>query len=240
MLYLTQRSPEFLPLMRSAIRRLEQMGIGEAFNDEAAPGQFELNLAPTDPVTAADWTVRAKRALRDAAYEHRACGHVHGPAVPGLRQRLAPAPVAVARRRTRVRRRRRSVALLGRRNAGHGGGGDVDLCPDDQFVPPPGRLRRRADHPTWGEDNKGAVRTITRPAASVPSEHRLAAADANPYLVLAAILAGGLAGLEERIDPPEPVTNLPWGLPDRSRGCPARSPPPPTLLPPTNGCARAR
>ncbi len=27
-------------------------------------------------------------------------------------------------------------------------------------------------------------------------------------------MAGGLAGLEERIEPPEPVTNLPWGLPE--------------------------
>ncbi len=71
MAYLTQRSPEFLPILRSATDRLEAMGIPwEAFNDEAAPGQFELNLAPADPVTTADRTVRAKRALRDAAYEH--------------------------------------------------------------------------------------------------------------------------------------------------------------------------
>src|SRR4051812_43564700 len=69
--YLTQRAPEYLPLMRGATRRLERMGIDwEAFNDEAAPGQFEVNLAPADPVTAADWTVRAKRALREAAFEH--------------------------------------------------------------------------------------------------------------------------------------------------------------------------
>ena len=101
-----------------------------------------------------------KRALRDAAYEHERAVTFMARPFPvygsGLHLHLP-----VARRRTRVRRRRRSVALLGRRNAGHGGGGDVDLCPDDQFVPPPGRLRRRADHPTWGEDNKAAVRTIT-------------------------------------------------------------------------------
>ena len=98
--------------------------------------------------------------------------------------------------------------------------GATSIC-----VPTINSFRRQVDFaavpttPTWGEDNKGAaVRTITRPAASV-REHRLAAADANPYLVLAAILAGGLAGLDERIDPPA-VTNLPWGLPDRSQRLP--------------------
>jgi glutamine synthetase len=217
MLYLTQRSPEFLPLMRSAIRRLDQMGIGwEAFNDEAAPGQFELNLAPTDPVTAADWTVRAKRALRDAAYEHERAVTFMARPFPvygsGLHLHLSlwrdGAPV---------------FAEDGEALRYWVGGtlvtvaGATSIC-----VPTINSFRRQVDFaavpttPTWGEDNKGAaVRTITRPAASLRVEHRLAAADANPYLVLAAILAGGLAGLEERIDPPDPVTNLPWGLPDR-------------------------
>jgi glutamine synthetase len=49
-------------------------------------------------------------------------------------------------------------------------------------------------------------------------EHRVAAADANPYLVMAVVLAGGLSGLDEKLDPPEPETGLPWGLPaDRPR-----------------------
>src|SRR5206468_2810115 len=37
--------------------------------------------------------------------------------------------------------------------------------------------------PTWGEENKGAaLRTITRGGPSARVEHRVAAADANPYL----------------------------------------------------------
>jgi glutamine synthetase len=69
--------------------------------------------------------------------------------------------------------------------------------------------------PTWGEDNKGAaVRTITRAGTAARVEHRVAAADANPYLVLATAIAGGVAGLEERIDPPPAAAHLPWGLPE--------------------------
>jgi glutamine synthetase len=36
-------------------------------------------------------------------------------------------------------------------------------------------------------------------------ENRLAGADANPYLAMAATLAAGLAGLQERLSPKDPV-----------------------------------
>jgi glutamine synthetase len=222
MVYLTQRSPEYLPLMRAATRRLEQMGIGwEAFNDEAAPGQFELNLAPTDPVTAADWTVRAKCALRDAAFEHHRAVTFMARPFPvygsGLHLHLS------------LWRDGTSVFAQGGDTLRHWIGGTLatvagatSIC-----VPTINSYRRQVDFaavpttPTWGEDNKGAaLRTIVRDGCAARVEHRLAAADANPYLVLAVVLAGGLAGLEERIDPPEPVTGLPWGLPDRFQRLP--------------------
>ena len=37
-------------------------------------------------------------------------------------------------------------------------------------------------------------------------EHRVAAADINPYIALAAALGSGLWGIENRIEPTEPVT----------------------------------
>jgi glutamine synthetase len=215
MLYLTQRSPEFLPVLRSATRRLEQMRIPwEAFNDEAAPGQFELNLAPADPVTAADWTVRAKQALRAAAFEHgRTVTFMAKPFATygsGLHLHLSlwrdDAPVFTAQG--------------GELRSWVGGSLATAAGAMSIHVPTINSFRRQVDFaavpttPTWGEDNKGtAVRTITRPGAPGRVEHRMAAADANPYLVLATVLAGGLAGLEERIDPPDPASNLPWGLP---------------------------
>ena len=168
MLYLTQRSPEFLPLMRSAIRRLEQMGIGwEAFNDEAAPGQFELNLAPTDPVTAADWTVRAKRALRDAAFEHdRAVTFMARPFPvygSGLHLHLSlwrdGAPVFAEDGEALRYWVGGTLATVA---------GATSIC-----VPTINSFRRQVDFaavpttPTWGEDNKGGGRTDDHPPRCV-------------------------------------------------------------------------
>lgn len=61
---------------------------------------------------------------------------------------------------------------------------------------------------TWGIDNRTtAVRTISGSAKSTRIELRLSGADMNPYLAMAASLAAGLTGIEQRLEPPEPVTN---------------------------------
>ena len=44
-------------------------------------------------------------------------------------------------------------------------------------------------------------------------EHRVAGADANPYLVLAAILGAALEGMENRIEPPAPMVSAEEALP---------------------------
>ena len=60
--------------------------------------------------------------------------------------------------------------------------------------------------PTWGINNRTVgLRIPAGDAASRRVEHRVAGADANPYLVLAAILAGAHHGLTNRIDP-GPIT----------------------------------
>ena len=43
------------------------------------------------------------------------------------------------------------------------------------------------------------------PAKSTRVEYRVAAADANPYLALAAAVGSGLWGIENKIDPGEPI-----------------------------------
>ena len=65
--------------------------------------------------------------------------------------------------------------------------------------------------PTWGHDNRTvALRVPSGAAAARRIEHRVAGADANPYLVLAAVLAGIHHGLDQRLEP---------GAPDRQRLC---------------------
>jgi glutamine synthetase len=60
--------------------------------------------------------------------------------------------------------------------------------------------------PTWGINNRTvSLRVPAGPPASRHVEHRVAGADANPYLVAAVVLAGMLHGIEQRIDPGPPV-----------------------------------
>ena len=55
---------------------------------------------------------------------------------------------------------------------------------------------------TWGIENRTtALRVIPGSAKSQRIEYRLGAADANPYLALAAVIASGLLGIEEKLQP---------------------------------------
>ena len=88
---------------------------------------------------------------------------------------------------------------------------------------------------TWGVENRTtALRVIPGKPGSQRIEYRVAAADANPYLVTAAAIASGLAGIEQGLSPTEPVVGnaydqqhppqlaLPRSLADaaaRLRGC---------------------
>jgi len=56
--------------------------------------------------------------------------------------------------------------------------------------------------PTWGVNNRTvSLRVPAGPPGGRHIEHRVAGADANPYLALAALLAGVHYGLTNRIDP---------------------------------------
>ncbi len=60
--------------------------------------------------------------------------------------------------------------------------------------------------PTWGVDNRTVSFRIPKGAPSTRHiEHRVAGADANPYLALAALLAGVHRGLSHRLDPGPPI-----------------------------------
>lgn len=58
---------------------------------------------------------------------------------------------------------------------------------------------------SWGVDNRTcAIRAIPGSPSSQRVEYRIAAADMNPYLALAAALGSGLWGIENRIEPGQP------------------------------------
>jgi len=60
---------------------------------------------------------------------------------------------------------------------------------------------------TWGVENRTcALRVIQGGARAQRVEYRIAAADINPYLALAVAIGSGLWGIEQRIEPDEPIT----------------------------------
>lgn len=59
---------------------------------------------------------------------------------------------------------------------------------------------------SWGIDNRTcALRAIPGAPESQRVEYRVTAADINPYIALAAALGSGLWGIENRIEPDEPI-----------------------------------
>jgi glutamine synthetase len=96
----------------------------------------------------------------------------------------------------------------------HAIGGMKDLLAPSMaiFAPNANSYRRfRANSyapvaPTWGVNNRTvSLRVPAGPAKGRHIEHRVAGADANPYLALATMLAGVHHGISQGIDPGPPV-----------------------------------
>jgi glutamine synthetase len=211
------------PFMDEVTRRLNWYGIEwEGWNDENGLGQIELNLVPSDPVTIADAAVRTKQIIYEVAVDqgmsatfmaHPAPGYSSGMHIHHSLTEDGQAVFFDAARPDHY-----SDLLR------HWIGGMIStmpgavsyLCPTinsyrrlTEFAAPPSTA-------TWGEENKScALRLISRTPGLTRVEHRLGAADLNPYLGLAVILAGGIAGVRRQIEPPDEFNLIGWGLPDR-------------------------
>lgn len=205
-----------------ALGRLNALDIAvEGWHDEAAPGQFECNLFPADPVTAADQVVRAKQVMREVALD-LGCSvtfmakpvdaYGNGLHVHHSLTNLAdgePALLASGGDLTEPARQWLAGVVATMRAA------------TSILTPTVNSFRRMvgwAAAPTtatWAEDNKSTgVRLLTRSPTSARIEQRAASGDANPYLVLATVLAGGIVGLEQRLPLGEPLHVAGWGLPE--------------------------
>jgi glutamine synthetase len=180
---------------------------------EYAPGQFEINLKHRpDALRACDDAIYLKRAIKAIAERQGMLAsfmakpfvaqagsglHVHVSVLdPSGRNVFACTPEAPSDTlRFAVGGLQRSAA-------------DCMLM----FAPHANSYRRFVPNAfvplndCWGFNNRTvAMRIPHSDADNIRIEHRIAGADANPYLVTAAVLAGILRGLDERADPGPPV-----------------------------------
>lgn len=94
-------------------------------------------------------------------------------------------------------------------------GGLMEAMPESMalFAPNVNAYRRYAPNNyvpvkrAWGVNNRSvAFRIPGGPGSARRIEHRVCGASANPYLALAAVLAGACWGIEHKLDPGQPVT----------------------------------
>ncbi len=180
---------------------------------EYAPGQYEINLHHVDDaVKAADHAVLLKRAIRGVAERHGMVATFMAKPFIGL-------PGNGTHLHVSLRDRAGRNVFDDGTDAGsdalrHAIGGLIATMAESMalFAPNANSFRRIRPGawvplaPTWGYNNRSvALRVPAGRGAATRLEHRVAGADANPYLVVAAVLAGLHHGLSRRIDPGPPI-----------------------------------
>lgn len=180
---------------------------------EYAPGQFEINLKHrTDALAACDDAVYLKRAIKAVAqaqgmqasfmakpFVHQAGSglHVHASVLDASGANIFSSSVEAP-----------AGALL------HAVGGLQRSARDCLllFAPHANSYRRFVPNAfvplndCWGFNNRTVAMRIPHGGPDDRRiEHRIAGADANPYLATAAVLAGMLHGIQQRLDPGPPI-----------------------------------
>ncbi len=200
---------KFEDIIRQFRDDLEGFGLPiETWNVEAGPGQVEMNMPPSDALTAADRGFLFKHAVKEVA------------ATMDLTASFIP-----------------KLSLLGFGNGSHlnfslwrdganvfHDDSDVDrrskllrqFCSGIAstlreftllYAPTINSYRRFVPYystgmtASWGYDNKSVtVRTVNESASLTRLEQRTAGADVNPYIQVAACVAAGLHGIENELD----------------------------------------
>ncbi|MGW4395158.1 glutamine synthetase family protein [Amycolatopsis nivea] len=214
------KSADYTEYLEAVAARFDEIGIPwEAWSDEAATGQIEFNIAPADPVTAADYWARARQLMREVAYSL-------GRSVTFMSKwsaaygQGAHLNVSVSDEDGNIFFNAAAPAEPSERMLHFLGGVMGTLEASTSFALPTitsyRRLMELEGPPTtqtWGVANKScAVRAVLADAAATRLEYRLPAADSNMYSTLAVFLAGGLLGLDEKTTPPPAFDGMAWAL----------------------------
>ncbi|MCA9552920.1 MAG: glutamine synthetase [Myxococcales bacterium] len=205
------RSSQSAELVHDMLDQLEAFGVPvEGFHTETGPGVFEAALLYSDALEAADRAALFKTAAKEIGHRHGVMptflakpqnglpgcsGHTHQSLWTGKENAFydADAPHKMS-------------ATVKKFMAGQ-----LALMPElaAMIAPNTNSYKRLLDgnwapgSPTWGIENRTcALRYIPGSKKSTRVEHRLPAADVNPYIGMAACLASGLWGIERDLELP--------------------------------------
>jgi len=202
-----------------------------AVSKEYSPGQFEANLRhQTNALAASDHAIFLRQIVKTAALsQHFQASFMAKPYLGGLGsgQHVHVSLIDRAGRNVFDNGTSEGSELLR-----FAAGGLAALMPESMAFFAPNLNAYRRFQPDmfapvnrrWGVNNRSAgLRVPVGPNEARRIEHRCAGADANPYLILAAILAGVHHGIVNKIDPGppavgnvsrEPDPELPFSLED--------------------------
>jgi glutamine synthetase len=200
---------------------LDTLGIrADTWIHEVGLTQFEINLLHDDPLVVADQAFLFKYAAKEIALRH------------GMNAVFMAKPIA-GQPGSSMHLHQSVVDAHGRNVFSDAQGGESLVfrqfiaglqanLPDlmllfAPFVNSYRRFVKGSQAPVnvhWGHDNRTAgLRIPNSGPAARRVENRVAGADANPYLVIAATLAAGLDGIERALPPTEPLESSAYEQP---------------------------
>ena len=197
---------------------------------ESGVAQMEINLRHGDPLALADQVFMIKRTIKETALEHDIYATF-------MAKPMAQEPGSAMHIHQSVISAKTGKNVFSDAKTGeptpeffHFIAGQQTYMPAITSVLAPyvnsyRRLSKGSGAPVntqWGFDNRTAgLRVPQSDAENRRLENRIPSSDANPYLAIAAVLAAGLLGMNERLNPSDPVatdaaqmpaTNLPYSL----------------------------
>jgi glutamine synthetase len=199
----------------------------ERYYPESGPGQQEVAIRYTHALQAADWQIAFRETVRGVALQHG----LHASFLPKIFEDKAGSGCHL---HLSLWQNEQNI-LPDAANPGELSqvarafvAGILAHLPALMAIttPSPNSYRRLQPHVwsgafrCWGIDNReAAIRVPSNPVAPSPTHVELKTVDAsaNPYLALGATIAAGLAGIQQGLDPGDPVSIDPGYLPELER-----------------------
>ena len=206
-----ERLSHFADVLHEIVDAANEQGVdANVITAELGPGQFEINFGHCDDgLRAADWAALFCRSTRGVALKHgQRASFMSKPYLqaPGSGMHVHVSLYDAAGHNL--------LAADEQRPLRHAVAGCLELLPHCMpiFAANHNAFRRygamvnAASRASWGfEDRDACIRIPESDGKNLRIEHRLAGADANPYLVLAAILTGMEHGLDAGKEPIAPL-----------------------------------